>query len=793
METKLRNRLLSVALLLLFALPASAQSITFTTTKNVGDKVKLAITANGAVTATGLTEKIVADGEAQTYTLTAQTIKIEGADIQEFDCSGNKINALELSKCDNLSSLYCFDNEITKLDVSACAKLWGLYCGNNALTELNVSGCTKLGELFCFKNKLTSLDVSSCTELTEFSCYTNQLTSLDVSGHGKLSEFNCYSNKLTDLSIASCNGLLWLACEENHLSCEKMEKVMQELPQRTSYFMGSFNALTDAEKNATEGERNILTKDNVQVAVSKNWDVFSVPTAGSYTHTAFEGLEGTCADYQPKANITLTTTKEVGTTIKLKIKANGAVTAQGIKEDIVFDMANDYTLTAQTVTLSGDMTFFDCHAAQVSALSLDCTNLSTFSCEDNQLKELDVSKCPNLSDFWCYKNQLTQLNVSGCSKLDYINCSKNQLSSLDISSCGVLRVLYCHGNALTKLDLSQCPKLKELRCHQNKLTELDLTTCANLEKLTCAENKLTALDVSQCTKLFQVWCYDNQIASLDMSKCSNLEWLIAYKNRLTSVNLSGCEKFSFISCEENLLGCSALEAIADALPDRTSLAAGALDAVTADERNVAPGSGNVLTQHAAEVAKEKNWYVHYLEAAGSDNATDYDGRGGNCTDNAFSFVVTVSKDANGLVTVKGTKDLNAVPYNTELTVEVAPEAGYELDKLMANEEDITATKRFVVKSNVKVTATFKNGAESVAREGIALYPNPASDEANLFGVAPQSEVSVYGTDGAQLLTITADQSGHAVLRLEGLPEGNYLVTFRDAMGVLTTRQLTIKR
>ena len=30
-------------------------------------------------------------------------------------------------------------------------------------------------------------------------------------------------------------------------------------------------------------------------------------------------------------------------------------------------------------------------------------------------------------------------------------------------------------------------------------------------------------------------------------------------------------------------------------------------------------------------------------------------------------------------------------------------------------------------------------------------------------------------------------------RLEGLPEGNYLVTFRDAMGVLTTRQLTIKR
>ena len=200
-----------------------------------------------------------------------------------------------------------------------------------------------------------------------------------------------------------------------------------------------------------------------------------------------------------------------------------------------------------------------------------------------------------------------------------------------------------------------------------------------------------------------------------------------------------------------------------------------------------------MTKHAADIAKSKNWLVQYLDAAGSDNTTDYEGRDGSCTDNELSFAVTTSEAANGQITIKGTNNLEAVPYGTGLIVEVAPEAGYELDKLMANDEDITATKRFVVKSNVTVTATFKTGAEAVTRESISLYPNPANNEANLFGVAPQTDVIIYGTDGTQLLTVTADQGGHAVLLVEGLPEGSYLVAFRDASGKLVTRQLTVKR
>lgn len=324
--------------------------------------------------------------------------------------------------------------------------------------------------------------------------------------------------------------------------------------------------------------------------------------------------------------ISLVTDKRPGETIKLNIKANGAVTAKGLKEEVVLDAATDYTITSQRITLSGDITYLDCHS--------------------------------------------------------------------------------------------------------NKLTHLSLSQCDNLTTL---------------------------------------------------------------SCEDNLLTCSALEDIAEALPNRSSLTEGVFNAITSEERSVEPGSGNVLTKHAADIAKSKNWLVHYLDAAGSDNTTDYEGRDGSCTDNELSFAVTTSEAANGQITIKGTNNLEAVPYGTGLIVEVAPEAGYELDKLMANDEDITATKRFVVKSNVTVTATFKTGAEAVTRESISLYPNPTNNEANLFGVAPQTDVIIYGTDGTQLLTVTADQGGHAVLLVEGLPEGSYLVAFRDASGKLVTRQLTVKR
>lgn len=220
---------------------------------------------------------------------------------------------------------------------------------------------------------------------------------------------------------------------------------------------------------------------------------------------------------------------------------------------------------------------------------------------------------------------------------------------------------------------------------------------------------------------------------------------------------------------------------------------GSLIVLSKEEMNATPGNGNIMTKQNVEVAKSKFWNVLYVSKEGTIEYSNYVGREGTCTENGLSFAVTVSKAINGQIIIKGANNLEAVPYGTELTVEVAPEVGYELDKLMANNEDITESKSFVVKSDVTITATFKTNAESVARESVSLYPNPVSTEAMLCGAAPMSEVRLYGVDGTLLQTVTTDEEGSAQLHLERLPEGTYPIVFQNALGVSSSLTLIIKR
>ncbi len=413
-------------------------------------------------------------------------------------------------------------------------------------------------------------------------------------------------------------------------------------------------------------------------------------------------------------------------------------------------------------------------------------------CQRNQIASLDLSNCKNLQKLKCGDNKLSTLDTKPCEALTDLFCEGNQLTKLDVSNSTKLVHLWCSSNLLTDLDFSGCESLTQVYCYTNKLVSIKASQCPKLTHLWCSNNQLTTLDISQCPSLKQLYCYDNKLSTIDLSKCPDLMSLECYKNQIRTLDFSKCPQVCYIYCEDNQIACSQMEAIIASLPQRHPDDDATFIAVTAAE-NQNPNVGNVITKHAVSMAKSKNWEVYSTVNGGDDEVTPYDGRDGNCVDNVLSYVVTVSENANGRLVIKGAENLEAVPYSTELTVEVTPEAGYELDKIMANDEDITASKRFVVKSDVKVTATFKTGIDAVTRESISLYPNPAKSEANLLGVAPQTEVIIYGTDGRRLQMITADQDGHAALLLEGLPEGSYLVSFRDRAGVLTTRQLTIKR
>jgi len=165
-------------------------------------------------------------------------------------------------------------------------------------------------------------------------------------------------------------------------------------------------------------------------------------------------------------------------------------------------------------------------------------NLWNLTCEENQIKTLDVSGSPNLETLWCGSNQLTALDVTQNPQLRSLACDYNQLSVLDISRNPDLAILYCGANQLSALDVSGNPSLETLWCGSNQLTALDVTQNPQLISLACDNNQLRVLNVSGSPNLKELWCNFNQLSALDVTQNPSLETLVCDNNRLTSLDLT---------------------------------------------------------------------------------------------------------------------------------------------------------------------------------------------------------------------------------------------------------------
>jgi Leucine-rich repeat (LRR) protein len=107
------------------------------------------------------------------------------------------------------------------------------------------------------------------------------------------------------------------------------------------------------------------------------------------------------------------------------------------------------------------------------------TNVTTLSCQNNQLTTLDLSNNIGLTTLMCFSNQINMLTLGSNASLQSINCSGNQLSTLDVSNCPNLIDLVCSQNALNVLDLSSHTNLTYLHCFINQLTTLNVANGNN--------------------------------------------------------------------------------------------------------------------------------------------------------------------------------------------------------------------------------------------------------------------------------------------------------------------------
>lgn len=119
----------------------------------------------------------------------------------------------------------------------------------------------------CSNNDITKLDVSQNPVLSNLGCAYNQITELDIRHNPLLEGLNCQENRISELKIGNNPELHTVYCFLNKLSEEKMGKLINGLPDCT----GISPSIIRAIKLGDNIEANIITKNQVNIAKSKNW------------------------------------------------------------------------------------------------------------------------------------------------------------------------------------------------------------------------------------------------------------------------------------------------------------------------------------------------------------------------------------------------------------------------------------------------------------------------------------------------------------------------------------------
>ena len=413
--------------------------------------------------------------------------------VKEFDKDDN--NNLSTEEITAVKIMYCDSNKIASLDgIEFFTALEELHCYGNDLTDIDLSSNTALRFLECEGNKFTSLDLNKNTKLKTLICYSNPLTELDISGCTELSTLVCRNTSLTEIDVSKNSSLGYLECSE----CDNLEKIVfnKNMRHLSCAYCKKLTKLDLSGCTALE----VLTCYGGNIAkldISNTPNLITAYTKGEKTEER-SGDDGS---------------------IRLWYNYH-------VHDDLSYDHTYSIYVDPATKILT---------EPEADGVAIDATNFPDEKFRQSVLDDLDIDKNGYLStdevagvtSMQCQGEGITSLKgIEYLTELTSLTCSNNQLTELDISKNIALTHLYCGGNQLTELDVSKNTKLEVLTCFSNKIKELDVSSCTMLTHLNCYENQLTELDVSKNTKLVNLYCFGNQIKELNISNNTNL--VIAY-------------------------------------------------------------------------------------------------------------------------------------------------------------------------------------------------------------------------------------------------------------------------
>ena len=310
-----------------------------------------------------------------------------------LDCPNCGLTSLDLSKHTNIQNLDCSGNKIKKLHLDL-PQLREVEVNGNGLESLTFSERTdSVQNLKCQDNKLTSLTLGDW-ELMTLDCSNNQLSSLDVSSYPMLRELSYKGNKFTKLDISS-NIILVRVHNDDYWH------------EDTGYWQGEFQQYQSGKLQYDPNVTLIIGDlDPDEKIVAINNLTFPDPSFCYIIGTIDKNKDGWLDRY------------EIGITSYLY--ANNW-------EDIE-DLTGVEYLT--------NLDKFGCSNNKLTKADMSWDpKLKQFECSKNQITSLDLSKNTKLKHLECDDNQITSLDLSNNPLLQHLKCEKNKITQLDIRKC----------------------------------------------------------------------------------------------------------------------------------------------------------------------------------------------------------------------------------------------------------------------------------------------------------------------------------------------------------------------
>lgn len=252
----------------------------------------------------------------------------------------------------------------------------------------------------------------------------------------------------------------------------------------------------------------------------------------------------------------------------------------------------------------------------------------------------------------------------------------------------------CSSQYVTNLIVRDCPNLKTLHCTYNSITYLELTNLPSLTTLDCSQNKIWELD------------------------------------------LSGCPKLRSVEVQQNKISGGYMTALMNSLP-----ITGGIIYVYRQMRS----DGNKCTATDVAIANARRWNVQGYSV--SKTPYDYVGSGYLNTGK-----LTLQPSYGGTIHTNLNVPFDKVPFGSEIHVGVNPAEGYQLRSLMADDLDITESRKFIFTNPTTVVATFERTMCQVTLESV-----------------PNGKIAIKGYDKTLLQEIKTNTS----LEVIDTPNENY--------------------